>query len=586
MTFLFDYAIKASIIVAIALTIVRLIPGKSAAFRHWILSAAVFCVYVSPIASLVLPVWNVGRVIVVSSSIPSSIEARSPTAVGAAAIPLRAQTGASGRLVFWIWLAGVFLGALTLLIGSIRLYCLSSYAGRDVAELWTAAAGEISKRYRLRNPVQLLRSRNSAILVTWGVFRPKVLLPAGSGEWPEERIRAVLCHELSHIRRGDWWIQTTAEVLRAVLWFNPLVWILCRRLRVESEYACDDAVLAQGITGPEYAAQLLDIVSLLQVTDRPWSSALGMASPTTIERRFAAMLNPRVNRRSVSRISLLVIAIAALGLTLPLAALSTSPRIQTQAHDPISTIPVSTSIAEPTVRLQAPAVRPRSRELSLAGAAVVVSAPPPVQPSQVSAPAPTTPQQQSQFKGEKISLDVNALDDFLKLMGTTSGLNVILDPSVGNIEPFTLRLTDVPWDQALDIVLRQNHLVGQLDGNVLRIRQTPTPVPESITMDFEIYRNGLLLGAPRITAVSTHGATIVLSKVNALITGVVDGDIKITATPTATSDNRIRIQLEIFVDKSGVRDVLVVSNGEQRSISWRSSAGETLEARVTASEKK
>ena len=211
---------------------------------------------------------------------------------------------------------------------------------------------------------QLLQSQNSAILVTWGVFHPKILLPAGSGEWPEERIRAVLCHEMSHIRRGDWWIQTTAELLRAVFWFNPLIWVLCQRLRVESEYACDDAVLAQGITGPEYAAQLLDIVCLLQITDRPWSSALGMASPSTIERRFAAMLNPRINRRSVSRFAMLVIAIVGLGITLPLAALSTSTRVQAQTREPITTIPDTALTSGPSARLQVPAVqRPSRRSL-------------------------------------------------------------------------------------------------------------------------------------------------------------------------------------------------------------------------------
>src|SRR5690606_18119326 len=83
-----------------------------------------------------------------------------------------------------------------------------------------------------------------------------VLLPEAV-DWPEERIRAVLLHELAHIRRNDWLVQLLAGVLRAVYWFNPLVWLACARLRLESERACDDAVIGHGVNRTAYAAQLL-----------------------------------------------------------------------------------------------------------------------------------------------------------------------------------------------------------------------------------------------------------------------------------------------------------------------------------------
>jgi beta-lactamase regulating signal transducer with metallopeptidase domain len=503
--------------------------------------------------------------------------------VGQAANPIRTQAVLPERLVLWIWLGGLSLGLLTLFIGWIRLERLSTLSRRDAGAAWEAVAQEISKSYGLRYQAQLLRSQNSSILVTWGVFRPKILLPAGSSEWPEERIRAVLCHEMSHIRRGDWWIQTTAELLRAVYWFNPLIWILCQRLRVESEYACDDAVLAQGITGPEYAAQLLDIICLLHVTDRPWSSALGMASPSTIERRFAAMLNPRVNRHSVSRVAMLVIALFGLGLTLPLAALSTAARVKVQTHEPVTAVPVTASTSIRSAQPQAAAVQPASRKLTKTATEAVASAAQPTSP-QVSPPAaPAPPPQQSQYKGAIVSFDLRDVNlrEFLDLIGKTSGFNVLVDPSVPNTELPILHLTDVPWDQALDIVLKQNRLAAQIDGNALRIRQAPAPAPESITMTFEIYRSGSLLGAPRITTVVTHGATVGVTQ-----GAVAGGDMKITATPSRTVDGKIQIEMEIFVGSSGTRDVLVVSSGEQRSITWRSSSGELLEARITAVEKR
>ncbi len=73
------------------------------------------------------------------------------------------------------------------------------------------------------------------------------------------------------------------------------------------------------------------------------------------------------------------------------------------------------------------------------------------------------------YTGEPISVNLKDVDlkDFFRLIHEISGMNVVLDPEVkGNL---TIVLDDVPWDQALDIVLKNNSLSRQLDGNVLRI---------------------------------------------------------------------------------------------------------------------
>ena len=78
------------------------------------------------------------------------------------------------------------------------------------------------------------------------------------------------------------------------------------------------------------------------------------------------------------------------------------------------------------------------------------------------------------YSGEAISVNLKDVDlkDFFRLVHEISGLNVVLDPTVkGNV---TLVLDEVPWDQALDIVLRNNGLSKELDGNVLRIATRDT----------------------------------------------------------------------------------------------------------------
>ena len=80
----------------------------------------------------------------------------------------------------------------------------------------------------------------------------------------------------------------------------------------------------------------------------------------------------------------------------------------------------------------------------------------------------------AKYTGEPISVNLKDVDlkDFFRLIHEISGLNVVLDPDVkGNL---TIVLDDVPWDQALDIVLKNNALSRQLDGNVLRIATIET----------------------------------------------------------------------------------------------------------------
>ncbi len=89
--------------------------------------------------------------------------------------------------------------------------------------------------------------------------------------------------------------------------------------------------------------------------------------------------------------------------------------------------------------------------------------------------APAAPR----YTGEPISVNLKDVDlrDFFRLIHEISGLNIVLDPNVKG--SLTLVLDDVPWDQALDIVLKNNSLDRQLEGNVLRIATIDTITKEA-----------------------------------------------------------------------------------------------------------
>ncbi len=100
---------------------------------------------------------------------------------------------------------------------------------------------------------------------------------------------------------------------------------------------------------------------------------------------------------------------------------------------------------------------------------------------QVMQAAPASPQATRRYTGEPISVNLKDVDlkDFFRLIHEISGLNIIVDPNVkGSV---TMVLIDVPWDQALDIVLKNNSLGATLEGNVLRIATLNTLKTEQET---------------------------------------------------------------------------------------------------------
>ncbi|MBS1849782.1 MAG: M56 family metallopeptidase [Acidobacteria bacterium] len=93
-----------------------------------------------------------------------------------------------------------------------------------------------------------------------GFLRPAVLLPEWAlSELPSADLRAVLLHEMAHLRRWDDWTNLAQQLLKAVFFFHPAVWWIDGRLALEREMACDDAVLEATANPNAYARSLLSL---------------------------------------------------------------------------------------------------------------------------------------------------------------------------------------------------------------------------------------------------------------------------------------------------------------------------------------
>jgi TonB family protein len=327
LAFLLSCCAKATVLLVAAWLIVVALRQRSSALRHHFWAAAILASLALPSFALLLPAWHSASLSAAAHWSPTRANAAtsiSPTIPSiivdaAAASPLFNKLAVAALIAWALVFSFVFL---RLLAGLARLAWISAHAKPLFDDSWMQSVLELSALHGVRRSVRLLQCNSPlAMPLTWGIFRPVIVLPSAAEHWSEDRRRIVLSHELSHIARHDWPMQICAELARAIYWFHPLVWLAAARLRQESERACDDAVLLSGIAPSQYASQLLDLARTLENPGRAWSTALAIARPSNLERRFAAMLNPSVNRRRLSLKAKFLIPFFALCFLLPLAAL-------------------------------------------------------------------------------------------------------------------------------------------------------------------------------------------------------------------------------------------------------------------------
>jgi TonB family protein len=322
-----DVVVRSSIVLAIGLVAVWVLRKQPASLRHWVLAAAIALAVLQPLVNQIVPALKIPAIGWTSSSTIAEpiVETRFTveSSVPAVTAPAERSTDWAG-IAFLVWAAGTAVSLVVLLSGAVWL----SWLGwRSVAadRRWQQELEDVQRRLGFHRPVRVLITDHPAMLVTWGAIAPVILLPGDANQWPVDRIRLVLAHEMAHLVRRDWLIQLAAEMIRAVNWFNPLFWLASARLRRESEYACDDIVLDLGIRGTSYASHLVDLARTFSVHGRTWLPAPSIARPSTLERRVRAMLNPQVNRRKVSNTRRAVLAIVLLMIALPIAAATQGP---------------------------------------------------------------------------------------------------------------------------------------------------------------------------------------------------------------------------------------------------------------------
>jgi beta-lactamase regulating signal transducer with metallopeptidase domain len=329
---------RASFPVGLAWVVTRLLSRSSAATRHFTWACAISIAALLPIMTVAMPHWSVSAPAPLTRlASPAHIEPVPATQSSVATTerigphatvkPNNRRPGAftPWEIAIWIWItgaAGIFCYVVMGHLAAWRLYRTT----RRMQKPWIEEAEQLARELRINRGLCFVESAQVSVPLVLYLWRPVIVIPEAVAEWPWDRVRAVLLHELAHIKRNDVHIQTLSQMACAAYWFNPLVWFAANQVRLECERACDDSVLMGGTSGADYATHLYEIA---RAGSAPASArfAIGLAAHRSqLEQRFVAILNPRTPRHSATVLGRVMVALPVLLVALAASAIQITAR--------------------------------------------------------------------------------------------------------------------------------------------------------------------------------------------------------------------------------------------------------------------
>ncbi|HEY4031599.1 MAG TPA: M56 family metallopeptidase [Caulobacteraceae bacterium] len=369
-----DSALRSLLLGALVLAAVKLARLRDVAAEIAIWSAVLLAALAMPALTYWLPGLSVALPL---TGRPAATAVVVTGGTAAAAAPFWFVSHA-GALALGAYAAVAGFGLVRLLAGLLLMARLHARA-RPIADPW-ACGRDIRESAGVDAPLTYARA---------------ILLPQGWRDWPPAKLQAVLAHEDSHLRRGDFFILFLASAHRALFWFSPFAWWLKARLGELAEAAADRAA-ARRIADPAgYAEILLDVAR----SRRAPGLAVAMSGGPDLARRIDQVLDGRPERAlGLAGRALALCAVLSLGLGLAEVRAAAQDIAAPSVH-PLSSVPPARAPGrKPLPRAAADPPKVAARASRHSKTAVVVASTP-------GAAAPVAPPPEA----EQVSYDPRAL---------------------------------------------------------------------------------------------------------------------------------------------------------------------------------
>jgi uncharacterized protein (TIGR03435 family) len=255
--------------------------------------------------------------------------------------------------VVCLWLAGIVALSIGTAGGWIRVRRLRRRGVEPFAAARIETLEALMLRLQVSRPVRLYTSAIAEVPMVIGLVRPYILLPVSAVTGlSESQLRAVLAHELAHIRRHDYLVNLLQTAVETLLFYHPAVWWLSRRVRQEREHCCDD--LAVEVCGDvmEYAGALAQLEELRGCASDLALAATGGDLLARIRRLMGQSGEKGRDRISgplgvTLAVALLLGAAIGVGHTPAIHAQSSAPRVAQAAPAPLAQIQAASVPAPP-----------------------------------------------------------------------------------------------------------------------------------------------------------------------------------------------------------------------------------------------
>lgn len=359
MVWLAMIAVKATLIVGTGLLVATVLRRATARSRQLVLIATLTLTVLLPLATLVLPGADVSPWLQLSptesistgdnqplteSSLTQQRAALSASVATAPMAEMRLESTSKPvvqqtntalvnywqrgmGIVVFLWLLGVGVGAVWYarqLLSAAIIVARSHRAPEEIRVIASRCTKDIP---------ELRLSEQAEIPFAWGWLRPVIVLPKDALSWNHDHLRLVLEHELVHIRHRDWLGLQVAWLCCLLHWFNPLVWLVARRLRIESECVCDEIIANRPIVATDYADMLVFLARRIR-DRRVLRTVVAVAGESALEFRVKRILQlGNENRRQVNLWVVPVLAALSLGGT------TANPQGQIESTGPAGTNP-------------------------------------------------------------------------------------------------------------------------------------------------------------------------------------------------------------------------------------------------------
>lgn len=311
-----------------SLAAVRLARTSRAATRHVWLASSFVTLLLLPAVALVAPRMELAVPAVARSSVVAPAVDLVNEAVSTTPFVAGSQAGAPETrrtlqmppwpaVLFVAWLVGACLCSAPLVIGFCQIRPL-----RRSGIPWAhgnVVARQLAVDLQLRSRVDVLLHEGAAGPMTCGIVHATIVLPIDAEVWSTDTLERAFVHELEHVRRRDWASHCLARMICAGYWFHPLVWMAHRRLMLEAERACDDAVVLRAAEAADYAQQLVDFAARLSTARQ--QPLLGMASRRDLATRIRALLDRKQARGRAGAIAVGLAALVSAALILTISPL-------------------------------------------------------------------------------------------------------------------------------------------------------------------------------------------------------------------------------------------------------------------------